>query len=182
MRLEESLGTCATERALFCCLYISYNIYDEWPKEKRSEIMFSFFVSDMHSRKLQQRLNEKLWLVENYFRTHGGWRSNGPSHISQCSQNPSKSINNALSLITAPPPPAPLHPPCCITTLQRPRPPLEAAADNLCMLRHTPRRSKVPSVLVSSPSVFSTPFLLRSDWYWTRLINYWSQCILGTLF
>lgn len=73
-------------------------VYDEWPKEKRSEIMFPFFVSDLHSRKLQQRLNEKLWLAENYFRTHGGWRSSGPSQISQCSQNPSKSINKALSL------------------------------------------------------------------------------------
>lgn len=60
--------------------------------------MFPFFVSDLHSRKLQQRLNEKLWLAENYFRTHGGWRSSGPSQISQCSQNPSKSINKALSL------------------------------------------------------------------------------------
>lgn len=141
------------ERALFCCLCVVAFVYDEWPKEKRSEIMFSFFVSDMHSRKLQQRLNEKLWLVENYFRTHGGWRSNGPS---QCSQNPSKSINNALSLITPP-----LHPPCRITTLQCPKLPLEAAADNLCMLLHTPRRSKLPSVFVSSPSVFSTPFLLN---------------------
>lgn len=102
----------------------------EWPKEKRSEIMSPFFVSDLHSRKLQQRLNEKLWLVENYFRTHGGWRSNGPSHISQCSQNPSKSINKALSLtqllyllLT------PLHPPCHTTTLPCPLLPLEAAPD-----------------------------------------------------
>lgn len=73
---------------------------EEWPKEKRSEIMFSFFVSDMHSRKLQQRLNEKLWLVENYFRTHGTWRSNGAFHISQCSQNPSKSKDIDLNLTT----------------------------------------------------------------------------------
>lgn len=85
------------ESVLFCCLFMEVFVYDEWPKEKRSEIMFSFFVSDMHSRKLQQRLNEKLWLVENYFRTHGGWRSNGLSHISQCSQNPSKLINKTLS-------------------------------------------------------------------------------------
>lgn len=114
----------------------------------------------MHSRKVQQRLNEKLWLVENYFRTHGGWRSNGPSHISQCSQNPSKSIINALSLITAPSPPAPLHPPCRITTLQRPQVPLEAAAGNLCMPLHTPRRSKLPSVFVSSP-LFSQPIFIK---------------------
>lgn len=79
-------------------------VYYKWPKEQRSEIMFPFFVSDLHSRKLQQRLNEKLWLVENYFRTHGGWRSTGPSHISQCSQNPSKSINKALSLTQLSPP------------------------------------------------------------------------------
>lgn len=74
---------------------------EEWPKEKRSEIMFSFFVSDMHSRKLQHRLNEKLWLVENYFRTHGSWRSNGAFHIFQCSQNPSKSIHTDLNLTTS---------------------------------------------------------------------------------
>lgn len=71
---------------------------EEWPKEKRSEIMFSFFVSDKHNRKLQHRLNEKLWLVENYLRTHASWRSNGPFHISQCSQNPSKSIDIYLNL------------------------------------------------------------------------------------
>lgn len=77
---------------------------EEWPKEKRSEIMFSFFVSDMHSRKLQHRLNEKLWLVENYFRTHGTWRNNGPS---QCSQNPSKSIDINISLTTSTEPTSP---------------------------------------------------------------------------
>lgn len=74
---------------------------EEWPKEKRSEIMFSFFVSDMHSRKLQQRLNEKLWLVENYFRTHGTWRSNGPSHVAQCSQNPSNFTHIDFGLTTS---------------------------------------------------------------------------------
>lgn len=65
---------------------------EEWPKEKRSEIMFSFFVSDMHSRKLQQRLNEKLWsgLLQNFIRTHGTWRNIGPSHIAQSSHTPSK--------------------------------------------------------------------------------------------
>lgn len=79
---------------------------EEWPKEKRSEIMFSFCVSDMHSRKLQQRLNEKLWLVENYLRTLGTWRSSGASHIAQCSQNSSKStryrLNNDIDLNSPP--------------------------------------------------------------------------------
>lgn len=89
---------------LSICMVIYMMVCTEceaWPKEKRSEIMFSFFVSDMHSRKLQQRLNEKLWLVENYLRTHGTWRSNGPSHIAQCSQNPSKSIDIDLNLTTS---------------------------------------------------------------------------------
>ncbi|XP_041956831.1 transient receptor potential cation channel subfamily M member 3 isoform X5 [Alosa sapidissima] len=36
----------------------------------------------LHSRKLQHRLKDKLWLVENYFRTHGTWRHNAP-----CGQN-----------------------------------------------------------------------------------------------
>ncbi|XP_031426124.1 transient receptor potential cation channel subfamily M member 3 isoform X5 [Clupea harengus] len=40
-----------------------------------------------HSRKRQHRLNEKLWPVENYIRTRGTWRNNGPSHISPCGQN-----------------------------------------------------------------------------------------------
>lgn len=99
-----------SESAFVCCsvVFLYGNVYmmvctecEEWPKEKRSEIMFSFFVSDMHSRKLQQRLNEKLWLVENNFRAHGSWRSNGPFHISQCSQNPSKSIDINLNLTTS---------------------------------------------------------------------------------
>ncbi|XP_076587466.1 transient receptor potential cation channel subfamily M member 3 isoform X5 [Chaetodon auriga] len=63
--------------------------------------VFADQIDHMHSRKLQQRLNEKLWLVENYFRTHGSWRSNGPFHISQCSQNPSKSIDIDLNLTTS---------------------------------------------------------------------------------
>lgn len=46
--------------------------------KKRTEIMLSFFVSDMNSRKPQHRLNEKFWLVENNVRTHGTWRNNGP--------------------------------------------------------------------------------------------------------
>lgn len=74
---------------------------EEWPKEKRSEIMFLFFVSDMHSRKLKHRLNEKLWLGANYLRTYGTWRSSGPSHFPQCSENPSKSTDIDLNLITS---------------------------------------------------------------------------------
>lgn len=70
---------------------------EEWPKEKRSEIMFSFFVSDMHSRKLKHRLNEKLLLADNYLRTYGTWRTSGPSHNAQCSQNPSKLIDIDLN-------------------------------------------------------------------------------------
>lgn len=93
---------CAVLLSLSMALYMMVcTECEEWPKEKRSEIMFSFFVSDMHSRKLQQRLNEKLWLVENYLRTHGTWRSNGPSHIAQCSQNPSNSTHIDLSLTTS---------------------------------------------------------------------------------
>ncbi|XP_058491968.1 transient receptor potential cation channel subfamily M member 3 isoform X1 [Solea solea] len=44
--------------------------------------VFADQIDHMHSRKLKHRLNEKLWLVENYFRTHGTWRSNAP-----CGQN-----------------------------------------------------------------------------------------------
>lgn len=90
---------------IYTYMYVVYMMVcrdcESWPKEKRSEIMFSFFVSDMHSRKLQHRLNEKLWLVENYLRTYGTWRNNGPSHIAQCSQNPSKSITIDLNLTTS---------------------------------------------------------------------------------
>ena len=46
----------------------------------------------MRNRKLK---SEKLWVVENYFRTHGSWRSSSRSHVflhPQCSQNPRKSI------------------------------------------------------------------------------------------
>ncbi|XP_077456419.1 transient receptor potential cation channel subfamily M member 3 isoform X5 [Stigmatopora argus] len=49
--------------------------------------VFADQIDHMHSRKLQHRLNEKLWLVENYLRTLGTWRSSGASHIAQCSQN-----------------------------------------------------------------------------------------------
>lgn len=152
------------ENAVFCCLCMVVFVYYEWPKEKRSEIMFPFFVSDLHSRKLQQKLNEKLWLVENYFRTHGGWRSNGPSHISQCSQNPSKSINKALSLTQLSPPhtsastPSHDHPAMpTFTTRGRSR---QKCACNFIHLY-----AQLPSLFVSSPSVFSKLFLLN-----TRLI------------
>ncbi|KAM9394290.1 transient receptor potential cation channel subfamily M member 3 isoform 3-T3 [Pholidichthys leucotaenia] len=59
------------------------------------------------NRKLQQRLNEKLWLVENYLRTHGTWRNNGPSHIAQCSQNPTpcgQNITTEDGVVVALPP------------------------------------------------------------------------------
>ncbi|XP_051923311.1 transient receptor potential cation channel subfamily M member 3 isoform X8 [Hippocampus zosterae] len=49
--------------------------------------VFADQIDHIHIRKLQQRLNEKLWLVENYLRTLGTWRSSGASHIAQCSQN-----------------------------------------------------------------------------------------------
>ncbi|XP_031705027.1 transient receptor potential cation channel subfamily M member 3 isoform X2 [Anarrhichthys ocellatus] len=41
-----------------------------------------------HSRKLRQRVNDKLWLADNYLRTYGTWRSSAPSHNAQCSQTP----------------------------------------------------------------------------------------------
>lgn len=84
------------------CVVVYMMVYtecEEWPKEKRSEIMFLFFVSD--SRKLKHRLNEKLWLADNYLRTYGTWRSSAPSHNAQCSQTPSKSIDKNLNLITS---------------------------------------------------------------------------------
>lgn len=96
---EECL--CAVLLSICVVLYMKVCMeFEEWPKEKRSEIMFPFFVSDMHSKKVQQRLNEKLWLVENYLRTYGTWRSSGPSHIGQTTQNSSKSIHIDLSLTT----------------------------------------------------------------------------------
>lgn len=117
--------------------------WEEWPKEKRSEIMFSFFVSDMHSRKLQQRLNEKLWLVENYFRTHGTWRSNGPFHSAQHSQNPSKSIDIDLNLTTFAYPPLLHHP--HITTMSCPLLPLDATRDTSVHAAPHAGRMKLPS-------------------------------------
>lgn len=131
---------------------------EEWPKEKRSEIMFSFFVSDLHSRKLQQRLNEKLWLVENYFRSHGSWRSNGPFHISQCSQNPSKSIDIELNLTTSIPP-LPHHP--HITTMSCPLLPLEATWDKSVHAAPQAVRLKLPSCVwhLGSATVSKQHFL-----------------------
>ncbi|XP_047237302.1 transient receptor potential cation channel subfamily M member 3 isoform X2 [Girardinichthys multiradiatus] len=49
--------------------------------------VFADQIDHMHIKKVQQRLNEKLWPVENYLRTHGTWRSYGPSHIGQTTQN-----------------------------------------------------------------------------------------------
>lgn len=120
------------------------------PKRRESEIMFSFFVSDMHSRKLQQRLNEKLWLVENYFRAHGSWRSNGPSHIPQCSQNPSKSIpHRTLRIKTTSTsflflqPPSPPH----VTTMSCPLLPLEATWFTSVHAAPRALRLKLPAVV-----------------------------------
>lgn len=61
------------------CLFVWMR--DGWPKDKRAEITLSFFVSDLNSRKLQHKVNDKLWLVENYIRTQGPGRNSGPSHI-----------------------------------------------------------------------------------------------------
>ncbi|XP_028852656.1 transient receptor potential cation channel subfamily M member 3 isoform X5 [Denticeps clupeoides] len=44
--------------------------------------VFADQIDHVNIRKQQQRLNEKLWLVESYFRTHGTWRNNAP-----CGQN-----------------------------------------------------------------------------------------------
>ena len=126
---------------------------EEWPKEKRSEIMFLFFVSDMHSRKLQHRLNEKLWLGENFLRTHGTWRNIGPSHIGQCSQNPSKSIDIGLSLTASTCPTSPLHHPH-ITTMSCPLLPQRPLETNVCMQRHMLEGQSYWHVLVSWVNCF----------------------------
>lgn len=65
-----------TVNCLFVCV-----LRDGWPKDKRAEITISFFVSDVNSRKLHHKVNDKLWLVENYIRTQGTGRNSGPSHI-----------------------------------------------------------------------------------------------------
>ncbi|XP_058231609.1 transient receptor potential cation channel subfamily M member 3 isoform X9 [Hemibagrus wyckioides] len=49
--------------------------------------VFADQIDHVNSRKLQNRLNEKLWLVENYVRTQGSGRNTGPSHIAPCGQN-----------------------------------------------------------------------------------------------
>ncbi|KAF4074621.1 hypothetical protein AMELA_G00241480 [Ameiurus melas] len=49
--------------------------------------VFADQIDHVNSRKLQNRLNEKLWPVENYVRTHGTGRTSGPSHIAPCGQN-----------------------------------------------------------------------------------------------
>ncbi|XP_049619620.1 transient receptor potential cation channel subfamily M member 3 isoform X6 [Syngnathus scovelli] len=59
--------------------------------------VFADQIDHMHSRKLQHRLNEKLWLVENYLRTLGTWRSSGASHIAQCSQDSTPCGQNITS-------------------------------------------------------------------------------------
>lgn len=69
------LVVCTLSIACLCVLR------DGWPKDKRAEITLSFFVSDVSSRKLQHKVNDKLWMVENYIRTQGTGRTSGPSHI-----------------------------------------------------------------------------------------------------
>ncbi|XP_067295103.1 transient receptor potential cation channel subfamily M member 3 isoform X4 [Pseudorasbora parva] len=49
--------------------------------------VFADQIDHVNSRKLQHKVNEKLWLVENYFRTQGPGRNSGPSHIAPCGQN-----------------------------------------------------------------------------------------------
>ncbi|XP_026068401.1 transient receptor potential cation channel subfamily M member 3 isoform X2 [Carassius auratus] len=49
--------------------------------------VFADQIDHVNSRKLQHKVNDKLWLVENYFRTQGTGRNSGPSHIAPCGQN-----------------------------------------------------------------------------------------------
>ncbi|XP_053336570.1 transient receptor potential cation channel subfamily M member 3 isoform X6 [Clarias gariepinus] len=49
--------------------------------------VFADQIDHVNSRKLQNRLNEKLWPVENFVRTQGTGRNSGPSHIAPCGQN-----------------------------------------------------------------------------------------------
>ncbi|KAF7687633.1 hypothetical protein HF521_014861 [Silurus meridionalis] len=49
--------------------------------------VFADQIDHVNSRKLQNRLNEKLWPVEYYVRTQGTGRNSGPSHIAPCGQN-----------------------------------------------------------------------------------------------
>ncbi|XP_042579819.1 transient receptor potential cation channel subfamily M member 3 isoform X2 [Cyprinus carpio] len=49
--------------------------------------VFADQIDHVNSRKLQHKVNDKLWLVENYIRTQGTGRSSGPSHIAPCGQN-----------------------------------------------------------------------------------------------
>ncbi|XP_061836541.1 transient receptor potential cation channel subfamily M member 3 isoform X2 [Nerophis lumbriciformis] len=68
--------------------------------------VFADQIDHMRIRKLQQRLNEKIWLAENYLRTYGTWRSNCPSHSGQCSQNPTpcgQNITTEDGVVALPP-------------------------------------------------------------------------------
>ncbi|XP_067264513.1 transient receptor potential cation channel subfamily M member 3 isoform X1 [Chanodichthys erythropterus] len=49
--------------------------------------VFADQIDHLNSRKLQHKVNDKLWLVENYIRTQGPGRNSGPSHIAPCGQN-----------------------------------------------------------------------------------------------
>ncbi|KAJ8414965.1 hypothetical protein AAFF_G00024880 [Aldrovandia affinis] len=70
--------------------------------------VFADQIDHVNSRKLQHRLNEKLWLVENYFRTHGTWRNNGPSHIAITARRSRPSPTHSPHVIS--------HPPLGVTT------------------------------------------------------------------
>ncbi|XP_021332144.1 transient receptor potential cation channel subfamily M member 3 isoform X3 [Danio rerio] len=49
--------------------------------------VFADQIDHVNSRKLHPKVNDKLWLVENYMRTQGTGRYSGPSHIAPCGQN-----------------------------------------------------------------------------------------------
>uniref|UniRef100_A0A8C1AWJ2 Transient receptor potential cation channel subfamily M member 3 n=1 Tax=Cyprinus carpio carpio TaxID=630221 RepID=A0A8C1AWJ2_CYPCA len=49
--------------------------------------VFADQIDHVNSRKLHHKVNDKLWLVENYIRTQGTGRNSGPSHIAPCGQN-----------------------------------------------------------------------------------------------
>ncbi|XP_072290263.1 transient receptor potential cation channel subfamily M member 3 isoform X11 [Eucyclogobius newberryi] len=71
--------------------------------------VFADEIDHMHSRKFQQRQNEKVWsgLAINNMRTHGGWRSSGPSHFPQSSHTPTPCGQNVTTgdgvVVTLPP-------------------------------------------------------------------------------
>ncbi|XP_055055069.2 transient receptor potential cation channel subfamily M member 3 isoform X4 [Misgurnus anguillicaudatus] len=62
--------------------------------------VFADQIDHVNSRKLHHKVNDKLWLGENYIRTQGTGRTSGPSHIAPCGQN----ITNEDGVIVALPP------------------------------------------------------------------------------